>query len=223
VNEPRSHTDGTAPSVYPVHILNIVSSPRSDGASVTVANAFLEAVHKDHPDMVVDTLDIWHENLPEFDSTTIDAKYKGVSGEEMNETEQRLWDRIQNLAERFRRADRIVLGVPMWNWSHPYKLKQLIDLVSQRDMLFTFDGTHFGPALDIERALVIFSRGQYYAEDGPTPASRWDHQSGFITFFLATIGVRDVRTLLVEHTWDDLVNESIEAALDEVKAQARDF
>ncbi len=206
-----------------MHILNIVSSPRPHGASITVANAFLHTLRESHPDMTVDTLDVWQENLPEFDAETIGAKYKGVSGAEMNETEQVLWDRIQNLAERFRRADRIVLGVPMWNWSHPYKLKQLIDLVCQRNMLFTFDGTHFGPALDIERAFVIFSRGQYYSEDGPTPASGWDHQTKFITFFLTTIGVRDVRTLLVEHTWDDLAKESISTAIDEAQAQAQKF
>lgn len=206
-----------------MHILNIVSSPRPEGASITVANSFLEAVRDEHPDMVVDTLDVWQEDLPEFDATTIGAKYKGVSGKPMDANEQQLWDRIQELAERFRRADRIVLGVPMWNWSHPYKLKQLIDLVCQRNMLFTFDGTNFGPALDIERALVIFSRGQFYAEDGPTPASVWDHQSQFITFFLTMIGVRDVRTLLVEHTWDEQASESIAAALTEAKNQAQNF
>ena len=111
----------------------------------------------------------------------------------------------------------------MWNWSYPYKLKQLIDLVAQRGMLFTFDGTHFGPALDIERALVIFSRGQYYAEDGPTPASRWDHQTDYITFFLETIGVRDVRTLLIEHTWDDKAEQSITDSIAAAKAEARAF
>ncbi|MGV8885586.1 MAG: FMN-dependent NADH-azoreductase [Microbacteriaceae bacterium] len=206
-----------------MRILNIVSSPRPNGASVTVANAFLETLAAEHPDLIIDTLDVWKEDLPEYDAAAIGAKYKGVSGEEMDETEQRVWNRIQQLAERFRCADRIVLGVPMWNWSHPYKLKQLIDLVSQRGMLFTFDGTHFGPALDIPRALVIFSRGQYYAEDGPTPASHWDHQSAFITFFLTTIGVRDVRTLLVEHTWDDQVDASIAAACKKAAAQAADF
>lgn len=206
-----------------MRILNIVSSPRPHGASVTVANAFLAAFMEQHPGAVVDTLNVWEEDLPEFDSTTIGAKYKGVSGEELNETEQRLWDRIQELVERFQLADRIVLGVPMWNWSYPYKLKQLIDLVSQRGMLFTFDGTHFGPALDIERAQVIFSRGQYYAEDGPTPASTWDHQSGFITFFLETIGVRDVRTIFIEHTWDDQVDRSIADALAQAKTRALDF
>lgn len=206
-----------------MRVLNIVSSPRPDGASVAVADAFLNALIVENEDVVVDTLNVWNEDLPEFDSTTIGAKYKGVSGAEMNEVEQQLWDRVQSLVERFRMADRIVLGVPMWNWSHPYKLKQLIDLVAQRGMLFTFDGTHFGPALDIERALVILTRGQYYAEDGPTPASRWDHQTDYITFFLETIGVQDVQTLVVEHTWDDQVGESITDAITTAKAKADTF
>lgn len=188
-----------------------------------VANAFVDALRAERHDVVVDTLNVWDEELPEFDSTTIGAKYKGVSGAEMNDVEQQLWDRIQSLAERFRTADRIVLGVPMWNWSYPYKLKQLIDLVAQRGMLFTFDGTHFGPALDIERAMVIFSRGQYYAEDGPTPASRWDHQTDYLTFFLETIGVQDVQTLVVEHTWDDQVEQSITDAINTAKAKAATF
>jgi FMN-dependent NADH-azoreductase len=37
-----------------------------------------------------------------------------------------------------------VLSVPMWNFAYPYKLKQLIDLVCQRNMLFTYDGTEYG-------------------------------------------------------------------------------
>lgn len=206
-----------------MRVLNIVSSPRPDGASVTVANAFVDALRIEHQDVVVDTLNVWQEDLPEFDSTTIGAKYKGVSGAEMNHVEQQLWNRIQSLVERFRMADRIVLGVPMWNWSYPYKLKQLIDLVAQRGMLFTFDGTHFGPALDIERALVVFTRGQFYTEDGPTPASRWDHQTEYVTFFLETIGVQNVQTLVVEHAWDDQAEESIKDAINTATAKANAF
>jgi FMN-dependent NADH-azoreductase len=41
---------------------------------------------------------------------------------------------IQSLAARFQAADLIVLGVPMWNFAYPYKLKQLIDLVCQRNL-----------------------------------------------------------------------------------------
>jgi Flavodoxin-like fold len=88
------------------------------------------------------------------------------------------------LVARFKRADPIVLGVPMWNFAYPYKLKQLIDLVSQRSMLFTYDGERFGPLLETPRAMVIYTRGQEYKEDLPTPPSRFDHQSGYVEFWL---------------------------------------
>ena len=71
-----------------------------------------------------------------------------------------IWEKIKELALRFQKADRIVLGVPMWNFSFPYKLKQLIDLACQRNMLFTFDGKEYGPALNIDKAFVAYVRGQ---------------------------------------------------------------
>jgi FMN-dependent NADH-azoreductase len=85
----------------------------------------------------VDTLNVWHERLPEFDYEAIGAKYKAVKHETMTEAESNVWERIQLLIRRFQNADRIVLGTPMWNFGLPYKLKQLIDLVAQRNYLFT--------------------------------------------------------------------------------------
>jgi FMN-dependent NADH-azoreductase len=73
------------------------------------------------------------------------AKYKGVNKELMNQAETAVWDKIQGLALRFQQASRIVLGVPMWNYADPYKLKHLIDLACQRNMLFTYDGKECQP------------------------------------------------------------------------------
>ena len=47
-------------------------------------------------------------------------------------------------------------------------------------------------------ALVILARGGTYAEDLPTPPSRFDHQKSYFEFWLPFIGVREVRTLVVE-------------------------
>ena len=80
----------------------------------------------------MDTLNVWDEKLSEFDQEAIGAKYKGINKEPMDEAEQKVWDRIQELVARFKRADRLVLGVPMWNFAYPYKLKQLIDLKDPR-------------------------------------------------------------------------------------------
>jgi FMN-dependent NADH-azoreductase len=131
-----------------MNILNIVTSPRREkSASTAVVNAFLSEYRERVRDVTVDRLDIWQEQLPEFDAEAIDAKYKGVSGESMTPVETATWAKIKELASRFQRADCIVLGVPMWNFSVPYKLKQLIDLSCQRNMLFTFDGEFYGPSM----------------------------------------------------------------------------
>ena len=118
----------------------------------------------------------------------------------MDQAETAVWVKIQELAARFQQADRIVVGVPMWNFAYPYKLKQLIDLASQRNMLFTYDGTEYGPLLKTPRAFVVYARGGTYAEDSPTPASQFDHQKGYIDFWLKFIGVKEVHTLVVEGT-----------------------
>ncbi|MBV9878182.1 MAG: NAD(P)H-dependent oxidoreductase [Verrucomicrobia bacterium] len=184
-----------------MYLLNIQSSPRrSRSASIAVADAFVDAYCQISPDIIVDTLNVWEENLPEFDQEAIGAKYKGINQEAMNEVEQNVWDRIQELVARFKRADRIVIGVPMWNFAYPYKLKQLIDLVAQRNLLFTYDGREYGPLLKTPRALLILTRGGAFAEDLPTPPSRFDHQRGYLEFWLPLVGVQEVKTLVVETT-----------------------
>ena len=71
-----------------MNILNIVTSPRKEkSASIAVVNAFLSEYRERVRDVTIDTLDIWQEQLPEFDAEAIDAKYKGVSGESMTPVE----------------------------------------------------------------------------------------------------------------------------------------
>ncbi len=213
-----------AATMAAMHLLNIESSPRGPrSASIAVTDAFLAAYRAAEPGLTVDTLNVWAEALPDYDAGAIGAKYKGVSGEAMDPAEAKLWDTIKSLAERFRRADRIVVGVPMWNFAPPYKLKQLIDLASHRDLLFTFDGQAFGPALAVPRALVVYTQGQAYAVGTPTPASRFDHQTGYVKFWLELIGVADVRTIVVPNTWGDAAAASIERGKAEAVAMAASF
>jgi FMN-dependent NADH-azoreductase len=217
--------DGSLENVSrPIHLLKIDASPRaSKSNSIALTDAFVTAYADALPSVTVDVMNVWDEKLPEFDNAAIDAKYKGVAGSVMNEAETAVWNRIQALVARFTRADRIVLGVPMWNFAYPYKLKQLIDLVSQRNMLFTYDGERFGPLLPTPRAMVIYTRGQEYKEDLPTPPSRFDHQSGYVEFWLGFIGVQDVRALAIENTWGDKAEASMRAAREKVAALAKDF
>jgi FMN-dependent NADH-azoreductase len=210
-----------------MRLLNIESSPRgSRSASIAVTSAFLEAYRQACPGVMVDTLNVWEENLPDFDQEAIGAKYKGVNNEPMDQAETAVWDKIQELAARFRQADRIVLGVPMWNFAYPYKLKQLIDLASQRNMLFTYDGVEYGPLLETPHAFVVYARGGTFAEDSPTPASLFDHQKGYIDFWLKFIGVKKVHALVVEDTtWygKEKGEEAIARGREKARKLAADF
>jgi len=184
-----------------MNVLHIQSSPRGDKSnSIALTNAFLSASRKVTA-IDEDILNVWDANLPEFDAASIGAKYKAIKHQPMSDAESRTWNRIQELIGRFQRANRIVLGLPMWNFSIPYKLKQLIDLTAQRNYLFTYDGKQYGPLLDIPKALVVYTRGSAYRENSPIPPS-FDHQAPYIDFWLRMIGVREVRSVVVDNAWN---------------------
>jgi FMN-dependent NADH-azoreductase len=185
-----------------VKLLHIQSSPRGESSdSITLTKSFIDACRSENTSIVVDTLNVWHEPLPEFDHEAIGAKYKAVRHETMTEAESNVWRRIQSLIQRFQSADRIVLGTPMWNFGLPYKLKHLIDLVAQRNYLFTYDGKQYGPLLNVERAVAVYTRGSRYLEGTPIPPS-FDHQAPYLDFWLRLIGVRDLRSVIVDNAWN---------------------
>jgi len=210
-----------------MRLLSIESSPRgSRSASIAVTSAFIEAYREACPRVMVDTLNVWEEKLPDFDQEAIGAKYKGVNKQPMDQAESVIWSKIKELAARFQQAERIVLGVPMWNFAYPYKLKQLIDLASQRNMLFTYDSVEYGPLLKTPRAFVVYARGGTYAESSLTPASRFDHQKGYIDFWLKFIGVQEVHTLTVEGTtWlgREKGDKAVARGQEEARKLAADF
>jgi FMN-dependent NADH-azoreductase len=201
-----------------VKLLEIQSSPRGEASdSIALTTSFIEACKSDNASIVVDTLNVWHERLPEFDYEAIGAKYKAVKQETMTAAESNVWERIQALITRFQNADRIVIGTPMWNFGLPYKLKQLIDLVAQRNYLFTYDGKQYGPLLTVEKAIVVYTRGSRFLESTAIPPSRFDHQTTYLDFWLRLVGVRDLRSVIVDNAWNQDRRES-EVSLAQGKA-----
>jgi hypothetical protein len=68
------------------------------------------------------------------------------------------------------------------------------------------------PSLDIEKAFVAFVRGQS-DEAGFETVSQpgFQHLNGYVEFWLRFIGVREVVTLTLEHTWDDRAVDMVDA------------
>ena len=183
-------------------LLYVQSSPRDgDSVSRAIVDALVDAYRLKHPDATIDELDVWSTELPEFDGPTLAAKYAGIGGQALSPEQDEAWKTIRALAARFQTADVIVLGVPAWNWGIPYKLKHLIDDVSQKGLLFDFDasGTYTG-LLTGNTAIGIFARGDDYRENGHVPASKFDHQRSYIELWLEFVGITDRRAIVVEKT-----------------------
>ncbi|MCC8941234.1 NAD(P)H-dependent oxidoreductase [Bradyrhizobium sp. Arg68] len=182
-------------------ILYVEASPRKNrSASIEVAHAALAAWSDLDPDLSVDVLDVWSTELPEFNGPIMAAKYAGLAGTPLTSEQAEAWAQISAIAARFLAADVILLAVPLWNFSIPYKLKQLIDVVSQKDVLFTFDGRAFDGLLGGRKALLVLARGLDYAPTGTTPAGTYDFQRPYLEMWLRYVGIADITTVVVEKT-----------------------
>lgn len=182
-------------------LLYIESSPRKErSASIDVAHTFLDCYRAAHPADIIDPLDVWSTPLPDFNGAVLEAKYAGIAGAVLSTEQTTAWSTIRALADRFIRADKYLISVPMWNYTIPYKLKQLIDCVSQKDLLFTFDANGLNGLLTQRKAAVIYARGIEYSAASGMPAETWDLQRQYLDLWLRFVGVSDISTVLIEKT-----------------------
>lgn len=182
-------------------LLYVEASPRKHrSASIEVARAFIRAYQAAHPSDTVDVLDVWDLDLPEFDGATMEAKYAGLGGTPLDQAQEFAWRRIQELAAPFLAAEKILFAVPLWNFSIPYRLKHLIDLISQKDVLFSFTEAGFSGLLQGRKAAVVYARGLDFAPTALTPAGSYDFQKPYIEMWLRFVGITDISSIIVEKT-----------------------
>ena len=207
-------------------VLYIEGSPNKGySASIEVCNAFLEVYRLENPDHVIQKLDIWDLAMPEFDEDALAAKYAGLKGAALTPAQAEAWQGIEELAAPFHKADKFLFGVPLWNFSIPYRLKHLIDVISQKDVLFTFDSSGFAGMLQGKKAAVVYARGLSYTSPGSlTPASEFDLQRPYMETWLKFVGVKDVTGIVVERTLFGPDGEADRSkAIEEARAIARAF
>ena len=194
-----SQATNSQPASAAQRLLHVEASPRgARSASRQVAQAFLHAWTDRHPGAAVDVLNVWTAKLPVFDGDALDAKYAGLEGRERTPAQVEVWEEIDRLADRFRRAGTVLLSVPMWNFGIPYRLKHLIDVVSHKDVLFTFDERGLNGLLGGRRAVVVNSRGVGLGPD--FPREELDYQQRYMTTWLRMIGITDIAHIEVEKT-----------------------
>jgi FMN-dependent NADH-azoreductase len=174
-------------------LLYLKASPRKVySKSIEIADAYLDALRDQNPDLEVDTIELWDEDLPAFDGNKAAAKMNVLSGNDQDVVQQSAWDQVVEIAQRFISADRYLFAVPMWNSSIPYRLKQYIDLIHQPGLLWGLnpDTGYYGLLKDKHATLTLTSG--VYGEHVATPAFGVDHHSTYLRDWLNQAGVTEI-------------------------------
>jgi FMN-dependent NADH-azoreductase len=201
-------------------LLHIEASPRGErSASITVAQHFIESYRAAHPGETVETLDLWHAGLPEFDGATIDAKYAIMHGQSPTPEQQQAWQAVTKTADHFKSADKYLFSLPMWNFGIPYKLKQFIDVLVQPGLAFSFSPeTGYKGLITGKPVVIVYARGGAY---GPgTGMEAYDAQSTYMKQVLGFIGFTDIKEIFVEPTLASPTSKDEAVAASNTKATA---
>jgi FMN-dependent NADH-azoreductase len=207
-------------------LLYIKASPRTQRShSIAVADAFVAAYEQAHADDRVQTLDLYEADLPAFDGLAVQAKYTILHGKEHSPEELEAWRAVERVIGEFKKADKYVFAVPMWNFGIPYRLKQYIDLLVQPGYTFSYDPEEGYTGLVTGKpAVVVYARGGDY---GPgTGFEPYDFQRTYMDTILGFMGFSDTRSIIVEPTLlggPEVCGEKQEAAVAEARELAAGF
>lgn len=206
-------------------LLYIEASPRKErSASIEVARVFIDEYERTHPGDAVETVDLWHTTIPEFDGQVIDSKYAILHGLEHTEEQKRAWRAVEDLISQFTGADKYVFSLPMWNFSIPYKLKHYIDVIVQPGYTFSYSPEKGYEGLVTGKPIVsIYASGGAYTTG--TGMESYDLQKPYLELILGFIGFSDIQKIAIESTLgpQEEKEKNMAAALEQAKTVAANF
>jgi FMN-dependent NADH-azoreductase len=167
--------------------------------SLRAAEAFLKSYQEAHPDDTIDTLNLAEDEIPEFLGLAARGKYRILHGETHTQEEADAWKAVQAEIERFKKAEKLVISSPMWNFGIPYRLKQYLDVLVQPGLTFSFSPEEGYKGLVTGRPAMLFlARGGEYKPE--TDAASFDFQRPYLDMILRYIGFSNITTMVIEPT-----------------------
>ena len=206
-------------------LLYIQASPRkSRSKSTHVATEFLKSYWHHHPDDRIQTVNVFHNELPAFDGLAVQAKYTILHGKEHTAEERHAWDAVEKVIADFKDADKYLISVPMWNFSIPYRLKQYIDILVQPGYTFTAGENGYEGLVKGKPLLVVYSRGGAYPAG--SEAEAFDLQKKYIEQIFGFMGFKNIQSIVIEptlHGQPEDIRKMIDASLEKVRSMAEKF
>ncbi len=172
-------------------LLQIKSSIFSDGGqSSRLTERFIAAWRESNPHGRVIVRDLALEPVPHLDAARFGAFL--AKPDERSAAQQAVIEHSDALIDELRRADVIVLGLPMYNFGLPSTLKAYFDHVARAGATFRYTEKGAVGLLTGKKVYVFTARGGLYAG---TPR---DTQTPYVRDFLAFLGMDDIEFIYAE-------------------------
>jgi FMN-dependent NADH-azoreductase len=172
-------------------LLQVNSSLYSgDGQSTRLADQLVARWRASHPGGRVIVRDLARDPVPHLDAATFTAFRTPAA--ELTPDQARAVAYSDALVDELRRADTIVLALPLYNFGVPSTLKAWFDHIARAGVTFRY--TADGPVglLPGKTVYVAAARGGRYAGTGT------DHQAPFVRQLLGFLGMDDVHFVYAE-------------------------
>src|ERR1043165_1305920 len=161
-----------------------------NGQSTRLADEYVARIRDVDPETELDVRDFAREPVPHLTAEALGASR--ARPEDRTVEQQRAVAYSDALIEEIKRADLIVIGLPMYNFGVPSALKAYFDHIARAGITFRY--SEKGPVglLTGKKAIVFATRGGLYAG---TPR---DSQPAYVRDFLAFLGIHDVQFVYAE-------------------------
>jgi len=157
-----------------------------NGESSRLAQALVDQLAADE----VIVRDLAKEPVPHLDAERFGAFFS--KPETRTQEQQAVLDYSDKLIGELKRADTVVLGLPLYNFGVPSMLKAYFDHIARAGVTFRY--TEKGPVglLNGKKVFAVATRGGVYQG---TPL---DTQTAYVRNFLAFLGITDVEFVYAE-------------------------
>lgn len=162
----------------------------NEGQSTRLADRFVAAWRKQNPGANVILRDLARDPVPHLNAERFQAFITAVDSR--NAGQRAVVAYSDALINELRRADAIVLGVPMYNFDVPSTLKAWFDHIARAGETFKYTEQGARGLLTGKQAYVFSARGGYYA------GTAADTQTAYLRNFLGLMGITDVEFIYAE-------------------------
>jgi FMN-dependent NADH-azoreductase len=177
-------------------LLHIIATPRGDESrTLQVSGPFLDVFQKEHPEYVIDELNLAKEQLPPLTAMSVSGKYVLMNGKDIFGSLRDTWGEILQYIEQFKSSDIYLISTPMWNFHIPYPLKHFIDLIVQPKYLFRYTETGVEGLIKNKKMIVITSRGGQYTSEA---TRELDFQEPYLRAIFGFVGITDITFIKAE-------------------------